>query len=74
MLCLIRRWLQAGGLADGRIEPSEEGGPPGGRMRVVLSTLSLHYVLDLWVARVVKSRLQGEAYLIRYMDGTPVPA
>jgi len=31
-------------------------------------------VLDLWVARVVKPRLQGEAYLIRYMDGTPVPA
>src|SRR5207248_5453963 len=28
----------------------------------------LHYVLDLWFERVVKPRLQGEAYLIRYID------
>ena len=37
-------------------------------MSVVLSNLSLHDGLDLWFERVVKSRLQGEAYLIRSMD------
>jgi len=30
--------------------------------------LYLHYVLDLWFERVVKPRLQGEAYLLRYID------
>jgi RNA-directed DNA polymerase len=25
-------------------------------------------VLDLWFDRVVKPRLQGEAYLVRYID------
>jgi hypothetical protein len=28
----------------------------------------LHYVLDLWFERVVKSRLRGEAYLGWYID------
>jgi RNA-directed DNA polymerase len=30
--------------------------------------LYLHYVLDLWFERVVKPRLRGEAYLVRYID------
>ena len=35
---------------------------------MVLSNLYLHYVLDLWFERVVKPRLRGEAYLVRYID------
>ena len=65
---LIRRWLKAGVLEDDVIEPSEEGVPQGGNISVVLSNLYLHYVLDLWFERVVKPRLQGEAYLMRYID------
>jgi retron-type reverse transcriptase len=68
VLRLIRRWLKAGVLEDDMIEPSEEGVPQGGNISVVLSNLYLHYVLDLWFERVVKPRLQGEAYLIRYID------
>jgi RNA-directed DNA polymerase len=68
ILSLIRRWLKAGVLEDGVIEASEEGVPQGGSISVVLSNLYLHYVLDLWFERVVKPRLQGEAYLIRYID------
>jgi len=68
ILRLIRRWLKAGVLEDGVIEPSEEGVPQGGSISVVLSNLYLHYVLDLWFERIVKPRLRGEAYLIRYMD------
>jgi RNA-directed DNA polymerase len=34
----------------------------------LFSNLYLHHVLDLWFERVVKPRLRGEAYLIRYMD------
>ena len=30
--------------------------------------LSLHYVLDLWFERVVKPRMGGKIYLIRYLD------
>ena len=35
---------------------------------MLLSNLYLHDVLDLWFERVVKPRLSGEAYLVRYMD------
>ena len=40
----------------------------GGSISVLLSNLYLHYVLDLWFERVVKSRLRGEARLVRYID------
>ena len=68
ILCLIRRWLKAGAREDGIVEPSDEGVPQGGRVSVVLSNLSLHYVLDLWFERVVKPRLPGEASLMRSSD------
>jgi len=68
MISLIRRWLKAGILEEGGIYPNEEGVPQGGSISVLLSNLYLHYVLDLWFDRVVKPRLRGEAYLVRYID------
>jgi group II intron reverse transcriptase/maturase len=68
VISLIRRWLKAGILEDGELHANEEGTPQGGSISVLLSNLYLHYVLDLWFERVVKGRLQGEAYLVRYLD------
>jgi group II intron reverse transcriptase/maturase len=68
VISLIRRWLKAGILEDGEIHVNEEGTPQGGSISVLLSNLYLHYVLDLWFDRVVKGRLRGEAYMIRYID------
>ena len=68
LISLIRRWLKAGILEDDEIHPNEEGTPQGGSISVLLSNLYLHYVLDLWFERVAKSRLRGEAYLVRYVD------
>jgi group II intron reverse transcriptase/maturase len=68
MVSLIRRWLRAGVLEDGAITVSEEGTPQGGPISVLLSNIYLHYVLDLWFSKVVKPRMRGEAYLIRYLD------
>jgi group II intron reverse transcriptase/maturase len=64
----IRRWLKAGVLEDGKVHRSEEGTPQGGSIGVLLSNVYLHYVLDLWFEREVKRRLQGKAYLVRYID------
>ncbi len=68
LISLIRRWLKAGVLEDGEVHSNEQGTPQGGSVSVLLSNLYLHYVLDLWVERVVKPRLRGEAYLVRYID------
>jgi group II intron reverse transcriptase/maturase len=68
ILSLIRRWLKAGVLEDGKLQESVEGTPQGGSISFLLSNLYLHYVLDLWFERVVKPHLTGEAYLVRYID------
>jgi RNA-directed DNA polymerase len=68
IISLIRRWLKAGVLDEGELMPNKEGTPQGGSISVLLSNLYLHHVLDLWFERVVKPRLCGEAYLIRYID------
>lgn len=68
LISLIRRWLKAGIFEDGEVHSNEEGTPQGGSISVLLSNLYLHYVLDLWFERVVKPRLRGEAYMVRYID------
>ncbi len=68
ILKLIKSWLKAGILEDGQIRENFEGTPQGGSISVILSNIYLHYVLDLWFEKVVKPRLNGEAYLIRYLD------
>jgi len=68
ILSLIRKWLKAGVMEDGVYEESEVGTPQGGPISVLLSNLYLHYVLDLWFEKAVKPRIDGEGYLIRYMD------
>ena len=55
-------------MEEGKVQASEVGTPQGGSISVLLSNLYLHYVLDLWFEKVVKPRLKGEAYLIRYID------
>jgi RNA-directed DNA polymerase len=65
---MIRRWLKAGVMEDGKLESSEVGTPQGGSISVLLSNLYLHYVLDLWFEKAIKPRLKGESYLIRYID------
>src|SRR6201982_3391207 len=68
LISLIRRWLKASILEDGEVRANEEGTPQGGSISVLLSNVYLHYVLDLWFERVVKPRLRGEAYMVRYLD------
>jgi RNA-directed DNA polymerase len=65
---LIKRWLRAGHLEDGKRIPAEKGAAQGGPISVLLSNLYLHYVLDLWIERVVKPRLSGDVYYVRYLD------
>jgi RNA-directed DNA polymerase len=65
---LIGKWLQAGVMENGAVTYPEAGSPQGGVVSPVLSNIFLHYVLDDWFEQVVKPRLRGRAYLIRYAD------
>ncbi len=67
-LKLIRRFLKAGVMEDGKIMTSDEAVPQGGLISPVLSNIYLHYALDLWIEKVVKRETKGFVELIRYCD------
>ena len=68
LLRLIRRFLNAGVMIDGRLETTEDGVPQGASLSPLLANVYLHYVLDEWFERDVKPRMKGESYLLRFAD------
>jgi group II intron reverse transcriptase/maturase len=65
---LIGKWLKAGVMEKGQLNYPEEGTPQGGVISPILSNVYLHEVLDKWFADVVKPRMKGKAFMIRYAD------
>ena len=65
---LINKWLKAGVMEDGNVSYPDSGSPQGGVISPLLSNVFLHYVLDVWFEEVVKPRLEGDAFLIRFAD------
>ena len=68
ILRLIGKWLKAGVMINGVVHTRDEGTHQGGPISVVLANIYLHYALDLWFEKRIKPTLQGEAYLIRFVD------
>ena len=71
ILRLIRKWLKAGVMEQGRWIETEEGTPQGAVISPLLANLYLHYVLDLW-ANQWRSKARGDVIIVRYADdGAP---
>jgi RNA-directed DNA polymerase len=68
LLRLIGKWINVGVIDDGRLLVPETGTGQGQVISPLLANIYLHYVLDEWFEEVVKPRLKGEAYEIRYCD------
>ena len=68
VLRLIRKWIQVGVIEEGRLLVSETGVGQGQPISPILANILLHYVLDEWFEEVVKPRMKGEAYEIRFAD------
>lgn len=68
VISLIDKWLKAGAMQDGKLIKSSSGSPQGGVISPILANIYLHYVIDLWVEKVVKKHLSGEIYAYRYAD------
>ena len=67
-LRLIKRFLKAGYVEEGKKYNTFKGTPQGGIISPVLTNIYLHYVLDIWVETVVKRNCNGYVELIRYAD------
>jgi len=65
---LIGKWLKAGIMEEGNVTRNKVGAPQGGVISPILSNIYLHEVLDKWFAEVVKPRMKGKVFLIRYAD------
>jgi group II intron reverse transcriptase/maturase len=65
---LIRNWLSAGVLEDGKRTRSEVGTVQGGSVSPVLANIYLHYVMDLWVQYWREHEAIGDVVVIRYAD------
>ena len=68
LLRLISKWLHAGVLEGNRLTYPEAGTPQGGVISPLLANIYLHYVLDVWVERMIKPWAKGRVALIRYAD------
>lgn len=65
---LIRKWLRAGVLEEGRLIQKEEGTVQGGNISPLLANIYLHYVFDLWVQRWRVKRARGDVVVVRFAD------
>jgi RNA-directed DNA polymerase len=68
ILRLIGKWLQAGVLEGDIFFQSETGSPQGAVISPLMGNLFLHQVLDEWYVHMVRPRMRGRTFLIRYGD------
>ncbi len=68
LLFLIKRFLKAGYVDAGLFVTSVRGTPQGGILSPLLANIFLHYVLDVWYERSVKTHVRGYCELVRYAD------
>jgi group II intron reverse transcriptase/maturase len=68
VLRLIQKWIKVGVIEDGKLLMSEAGTGQGQPISPLLANIYLHHALDVWFEEMVKPRLKGEAYEIRFAD------
>jgi len=68
ILRLIRKWLKAGVMEEGKWSEPQTGTPQGSVISPVLANVYLHYSFDLWVNVWRQKWAQGEVIVIRYAD------
>lgn len=65
---LIKKWLRAGVMEEGKLKRSEEGTPQGGLVSPVLANIYLHHVFDQWAQQWRKREERGAMIMVRYAD------
>ncbi|EKD85778.1 MAG: hypothetical protein ACD_37C00623G0001 [uncultured bacterium] len=64
----IIRMFKAGTLSKNDLKVSEEGVPQGNISSPILANIFAHYVIDIWVEKMVKPRCKGKVSLFRFAD------
>ncbi len=72
MLGLIRKWLKAGVIEDGRRIAALKGTPQGAVISPLLANIYLHYVQDQWIQQWRGRHAVGRVMVVRYADDSVV--
>lgn len=65
---LIKKWLRAGVLEEGRLIQKEICTVQGGSINPLLANIYLHYVFDLWVQQWRTKQARGDVIVVRFAD------
>jgi group II intron reverse transcriptase/maturase len=65
---LLSKWLHAGVMEAGQLHYDPAGTPQGSVLSPLLSNIYLHEVFDRWFAEVVRERMAGRVFAVRYAD------
>ena len=68
VLRLIRKWLSAGVIEDGKWSETTEGSPQGASVSPLLANVYLHYVFDRWVRQWRRRHAHGDMIVVRFAD------
>jgi RNA-directed DNA polymerase len=68
VLRLIKKWLGAGVIEDGKWTASEAGAPQGASASPLLANIYLHYVLDRWARQWRRKHAHGDVIIVRFAD------
>src|SRR5580692_11500913 len=68
ILRLIRKWLSAGVMEEGKWSESTSGTPQGSVASPMLANIYLHYVFDLWLDKWRRQCAHGDVIAVRYAD------
>jgi group II intron reverse transcriptase/maturase len=68
VLRLVKKWLGAGIIENGKWSASDVGTPQGASISTLLANVYLHYVFDLWVHQWRGRQARGEMIVVRYAD------
>lgn len=72
VLRLIRRWLTAGVVENGKKAEVRVGTPQGAVISPLLANIYLHYVFDLWAHQWRGRHARGDVMIVRYADDSVI--
>ena len=72
ILRLIKTWLKAGVIEDGKRIASERGTPQGAVISPLLANIYLHYVFDTWAHHWRTHHASGHVIVVRYADDSVI--
>lgn len=65
---VVRKWLQAGVIEDGKRIPGDKGTPQGAVVSPLQANIYLHHAFHLWVRHWRKTPGRGDVIVLRYAD------